>query len=181
MSLHQPVPQKRIARVFIDGANIHYSQRYLGWRIDWHKLKAVLENEFQVLEFHYYTAFRSEDPTMGGFLNFLHHLGFAVTSKAIKIIRLRPGDPEYVEGATNIKYKGNLDVELTVDVLSKTSDVDCVVLMAGDSDFQCLVQRMKDLGKTVVVLSSRRHLARELKQGTEVRFLEDLENSVKKP
>ena len=47
--------------VFIDGANMFYSQRYLGWIFDWKKIKKLLERMFEVKEFNYYTPLKEEE------------------------------------------------------------------------------------------------------------------------
>jgi len=42
--------------VFIDAANILYSQQTLGWRIDYQKLRDYLQSQAKILGIFYYTG-----------------------------------------------------------------------------------------------------------------------------
>ena len=42
--------------VFIDAANIFYSQQTLGWKADYHKLKSYITSEASPAGFFYYTG-----------------------------------------------------------------------------------------------------------------------------
>ena len=42
--------------VFIDAANVLYSQKTLGWRVDYQKLKKYLEKEINLDGIYYYTG-----------------------------------------------------------------------------------------------------------------------------
>ncbi|OGK38260.1 hypothetical protein A3I56_01820 [Candidatus Roizmanbacteria bacterium RIFCSPLOWO2_02_FULL_43_10] len=44
------------AAIFIDAANIFYSQQTLGWRVDYKKLKSYIRSQVSTSEFFYYTG-----------------------------------------------------------------------------------------------------------------------------
>jgi uncharacterized LabA/DUF88 family protein len=48
--------EKPKAKVYIDGANMFYTQKELGWFVDWAKIKDYLNKEWEVLEIKYYTG-----------------------------------------------------------------------------------------------------------------------------
>jgi uncharacterized LabA/DUF88 family protein len=52
------------------------------------------------------------------------------------------------------KVKGNMDVELTVDVMEMGERVDHIVLFSGDGDFRRLVEAVQKKGVRVTVVSS---------------------------
>lgn len=169
------------ARVYLDGANVFYALRDLGWKMDYVKLKSLICAEFDVVDFRFYAAIKAGDDKMPRFLHFLTKIGITPKTKELKEINIRPGDPDYVVGGPNIKHKGNLDVEMAVDMALEAHDVPYIVVIGGDSDFACVIERLQGLGAKVIVFSSRRHIAWELKLCChEYRFFEDYENMLRK-
>ena len=66
-------------------------------------------------------------------------------------------------GKVAYEWKGNLDVELTIDVLKNIPQFDTLVLMSGDSDFAALLDTVKEARKRVIVMvSTKGHVSREL-------------------
>lgn len=102
--------------VFIDAANILYSQQTLRWRVDYKKLKEYFEKEV----------------------------------KRIKVSK------------SSYEWKGNLDVELTIDAFGNMDNFDTLILMSGDSDFASLLDAVKTRYKRVLVMSTKGHVAKEL-------------------
>ncbi len=42
------------AKVYIDGANMFYTQKKLGWSFDWEKIKHLIEKDEEIIEWRYY-------------------------------------------------------------------------------------------------------------------------------
>jgi len=139
--------------VFIDAANILYSQQTLGWRVDYQKLKKYFERECDLKGIFFYTGNVGENHKQGLFLEKLKSFGYQVTAKEVKRIQV---------GRNTYEWKGNLDVELTIDVIKNLSNFDTLVLMSGDSDFAPLLDTVKTSNKRVIVMSTKGHISREL-------------------
>ncbi|TSC95266.1 MAG: Uncharacterized protein Athens101410_673 [Parcubacteria group bacterium Athens1014_10] len=60
-------------------------------------------------------------------------------------------------------YKCNFDVEITADMIFDRHNVEEFILFSGDSDFEYLIKRLKNVGKKVVIYSSRKTISWELK------------------
>lgn len=144
--------QGRVA-VFIDAANILYSQKTLGWRVDYKKLKEYLDHETQLVSIHFYTGKVGADEKQARFLDKLAQFGFAVAAKEVKRIRV---------ARDTYEWKGNLDVELALDAYRLKEDFDVCLLFSGDSDFAYLLDLLKQAGKRVFVVSAKHHVSREL-------------------
>lgn len=139
--------------VFIDASNIFYSQRTLGWFVDYEKLRSYFERETSLTFVRFYTGKVGTDEKQERFIKKLEALGYIVRAKEVKRIRVGRGAYE---------RKGNLDAELIIDALKYADDYDTCVLMSGDSDFAPLLDELKSRKKWVIVMSSKHHVAREL-------------------
>jgi len=47
-------------KVYIDGANMFYTQKKLGWGFDWEKIKNLIEKDKEVIEWRYYVGIKVE-------------------------------------------------------------------------------------------------------------------------
>ncbi len=143
------------AAVFIDAANIFYTQRTLKWRISYERLMRYFKEECgeNLGKVFVYTATDSERPQQKKFLDMLEIHGFVVRTKEVKRIRVAKGVYE---------WKGDFDVELTMDAMDNAREFDTAVLLSGDSDFAPIVKRIKEHGKMVIVMSAKHHVSREL-------------------
>jgi len=139
--------------VFIDAANILYSQKTLGWRVDYNKLKAYFLEECGLKKIFFYTGRVGAHSKQNKFLKKLESYGYVVRAKEVKRIEISPNIFE---------WKGNLDVELTIDAIKNSANFDTCILMSGDSDFASLLDELKEAGKWVIVMSTRGHISKEL-------------------
>ena len=143
------------AAVFIDGANLFYTQRHLGWQIDFSRLMAFFMSNYASVQANYYVpASEPVSEENAAFTRVLTAHGYRITSKPVKkIVNKETGV---------IVMKGNLDVELVVDALIGIDQFDTFILFSGDSDFLPLLRALKQKGKEVIVYSTHGLSAREL-------------------
>lgn len=139
--------------VFIDASNILYAQKSLGWRIDYIKLKKYFEKEMSLVHMAFYTGKIGSDEKQQSFLKKISDQGIKIVSKEVKFIREADG---------RTITKGNLDVELALDCFVEKENFETLVLFSGDSDFAYLLDVLKKDKKSVIVVSTRNHIAREL-------------------
>lgn len=90
--------------------------------------------------------------------------GFEVKTKDIKMI------PHYDESGVflNKVPKCNFDVEITMDMITKSEKYDTVMLFSGDSDFGGLLSYLKSKGKKVIVVCTRNRMSKELQAVADV-------------
>lgn len=60
----------------------------------------------------------------------------------------------YVDAQGHSRTKGNMDIEIAVDMLELAPRLDHAVLFSGDGDFRRLVQAMQAKGVRVTVVST---------------------------
>ena len=72
------------AKIYIDGANMFYAQKKLGWSFDWMKIKNYLEKDREVIELKYYVGVKEDDEEMQKYLKYLNAIGFDAFTKPLK-------------------------------------------------------------------------------------------------
>lgn len=145
--------QSTKAVVFIDAANVIYSQRTLKWQVDFKKLMDFFKKNYQLDSVYFYYAYIKDDQKQQSFFAKLRQWGYRIKTKEVKLIRQTDG---------TILKKGNLDIELTIDAVKDLKYYSTAILMSGDSDFHALVRYLQAKGKKVVVISSKGHVSFEL-------------------
>lgn len=144
--------EKKIA-VFIDGANVYATAKMLRFDVDYMKLKVSFGDE--LIRAYYYTATKprtsSEDP-LRPLLDWLQYNGYKLVSKDIKT---------FIDADGRSKIKGNMDMEIAVDMMEIAPFVTDVWLFSGDGDFRYLVEAIQRRGVRVTVCSSIRTFDRE--------------------
>ena len=141
-------PGDRVA-VFIDGANLYQAAKALGFDIDYKRLLQTLASDCRFVRAYYYTALLDEQEysPIRPLVDWLDYNGYTMVTKPLK---------EVTQATGRRKYKGNMDVEITVDVMEMSGHVDHVVLSSGDGDFRRLVEAVQRRGVRVTVVSTIR-------------------------
>lgn len=160
---------KHSVYVFIDASNIWNAQKAKGIAFDYKKLSAFLKHEHQAttIKIFYYTAYPKKDTRdydisgKHAFYTYLKKgLGFVVRKKPLKQIKIMTEEGE------GVKEKGDMDVELTLDVMHFKDQFDTVLLFTGDSDYLALINYLKNGGKKIYVYSSENNISSELRTGS---------------
>jgi uncharacterized LabA/DUF88 family protein len=164
-------PEERVA-LFIDGANLHAAARALGFDIDYKRLLKYFQEQCRLIRAFYYTALieDQEYSPLRPLVDWLDYNGFTMVTKPTK---------EFTDAMGRRKIKGNMDIELAIDVLDMSAHLDHVVLFSGDGDFRRLVEAVQRRGVRVSVVSTVRSqppmVADELRRQADVFVeLEDL-------
>ncbi len=141
-------PQERIG-LFIDGANLYAAARALGFDIDYKRLLAEFASSGRLIRAFYYTALTDEQEysPIRPLVDWLDYNGFTMVTKPTK---------EFTDSAGRRKIKGNMDIELAVDMMEMRDYLDHVVLFSGDGDFRRLVEAVQRHGVRVTVVSTIR-------------------------
>lgn len=139
---------ERIA-LFIDGANLYAAAKALGFDIDYKRLLEHFSKKGILIRAFYYTALveDQEYSPIRPLIDWLDYNGYAMVTKPVK---------EFTDASGRRKVKGNMDIELAVDMMEATSYVDHMVLFSGDGDFRRVVEAAQRRGSRVSVASTIR-------------------------
>ena len=129
---------KKIA-LFVDVQNIYYTTRQAyGRQFNYRKLWEKISADGEIVSATAYAIHRNDDKQLK-FQDALRHIGFT--------IKLKP----YIQRSDG-SAKGDWDVGIAIDMLDKAPDVDAVVLLSGDGDFDLLLEKIRtDTGASVEV------------------------------
>jgi uncharacterized LabA/DUF88 family protein len=141
-------PQERLA-LFIDGANLYSAARALGFDIDYKKLLTEFSKKGVLVRAYYYTALLEdrEFSPLRPLVDWLDYNGYTLVTKSVR---------EFTDAAGRRKIKGNMDIEISVDMMELAPSVDHIVLFSGDGDFRRLVESVQRRGRRVSVVSTLR-------------------------
>ena len=159
--------QEKIA-LFIDGANLYAAARALQFDIDYKRLLELFGAQGRLIRAFYYTALveDQEYSPIRPLVDWLDYNGYTMVTKPTK---------EYLDATGRRKLKGNMDIELAIDVMEMAQFLDHIVLFSGDGDFRRLVEAVQRKGVRVTVVSTIRSsppmIADELRRQADM-FLE---------
>lgn len=121
--------QPRIA-LFADVQNIYYTSRQAyGRQFNYRRLWQKISSEGEIVAATAYAIHRGDDSQLK-FQNALKHIGFTV--------KLKP----WIQRSDG-SAKGDWDVGITIDMLESAADVDRVILLSGDGDFDLLLEKIR--------------------------------------
>jgi uncharacterized LabA/DUF88 family protein len=171
-------PEERMA-LFIDGANLYSAARSLGFDIDYRRLLDLFAGKGRLIRAFYYTALVEDQDysPIRPLIDWLDYNGYTLVTKPAK---------EFTDAFGRRKVKGNMDIELAIDVMEMAPHLDHIVLFSGDGDFRRLVEAVQRKGVRVTVVSTTRsqppmvadELRRECDNFVE---LQDLAPSIARP
>lgn len=141
-------PQERVS-LFIDGSNLYAAARALNFDIDYKRLLELFVSKCRLIRAFYYTALveDQEYSPIRPLIDWLDYNGYTMVTKPTK---------EFTDSSGRRKIKGNMDIELAIDVMEMAEKLDHVVLFSGDGDFRRLVEAVQRKGVRVTVVSTIR-------------------------
>ncbi len=141
-------PEERLA-LFIDGSNLYATARALNMEIDYKALRSFFAEQGRLIRAFYYTAILEDQEysPLRPLIDWLDYNGFTLVTKPAK---------EFTDDQGRRKIKGNMDIEIAVDMLNISENIDHIVLFSGDGDFRRLIEAVQRRGVRVSVISSNK-------------------------
>ena len=130
--------QRRVA-IFVDVQNIYYTTREAyGRQFNYRAFWQQIAEQNNIVAATAYAIHRGDDG-QHKFQSALRHIGFDV--------KLKP----YIQRSDG-SAKGDWDVGITIDIMEAAREVDTVILLSGDGDFDMLLDKVGgDYGVTTEV------------------------------
>jgi len=148
MSFHGiPFYKEEKVAIFIDGSNLYAAAKSLDFDIDYKSLLKWASTRGRLVRTFYYTALidDQEYSPIRPLVDWLDYNGYSMVTKPTK---------EFTDAQGRKKIKGNMDIELAIDMMEMADRVDHIILFSGDGDFRRLVEAVQRKGVRVTVVSS---------------------------
>ncbi|MGH1375182.1 MAG: NYN domain-containing protein [Alphaproteobacteria bacterium] len=133
--------------IFIDGSNLYSAARALDFDIDYKLLLECIARHGRLVRAFYYTALieDQEYSPIRPLVDWLDYNGYSMVTKPTK---------EFTDGQGRKRIKGNMDIELAIDMMEMADNVDHIILFSGDGDFRRLLEAVQRKGVRVTVVST---------------------------
>lgn len=135
--------------IFIDGANLYKAARNLGFDMDYKSLLAKSRECSNLLRAYYYTAMQEDKgqdySPLRPLVDWLDYNGYTMVTKPTR---------EFVDSHGRKRYKGSVDIELVVDMMTLADNLDHIILFTGNGDFRRAIEALQFKGVRVTVVST---------------------------
>jgi uncharacterized LabA/DUF88 family protein len=139
-------PTDKIA-LFIDGANLYSAAKGLNFDIDYKKLLDEFRKRGILIRAYYYTTLVEDQDysPIRPLVDWLDYNGFAVVTKSAR---------EFTDAMGRKRIRGDMDIEIAVDMMEIATKADHLVLFSGDGDFRRVIESVQQRGVRVTVVST---------------------------
>jgi len=146
-AINIPFYKEEKVALFIDGSNLYATARALEFDIDYKLLLEWIASKSRLVRAFYYTALieDQEYSPIRPLVDWLDYNGYKMITKPAK---------EFTDSQGRKKIKGNVDIELAIDMMEMASKVDHIMLFSGDGDFRRLLEAVQRKGARVTVIST---------------------------
>ena len=144
--------------VFCDDSNLYHSYKKYGWRIDFGKFRKLLESYCNLKFINYHVAI--PDRANGVFEDTENFLQKIAPFVSIKKKRMK-----YIPVDGKMTKKGDVDIEIALDVVRNIDNLDVIIIVSGDSDFLELKNHVvHDKKKNILFVGYKENMAWELRK-----------------
>jgi uncharacterized LabA/DUF88 family protein len=139
-------PDERVV-ILIDGANLYSAAKALAFDMDYRKLLDEFRQHGRLIRASYYTALVEDQDfsPIRPLVDWLDYNGYSLITKPAK---------EYTDASGRRRFKGDMDVEIAVDLLQAAEFADHAFLFSGDGDFLPAIEAVQRKGMRVTVVST---------------------------
>lgn len=150
---------------FIDSQNLNLGVQKIGWKMDWHKFRIWLAENYGVTKAFMFIGYMPENESL---YQQMYDHGFLVVLKPtleIKNVASDPAKPErdQPDDKDKIPVKGNIDADLVLYAMKELPNYDKAVIVSGDGDFFGLVEYLIEQKKLHKLLAPNRRFSTLLK------------------
>jgi len=139
-------PGQRVS-VLIDGPSFYATTRSLGYEVDYRKLLAHFDEGCDLRRIHYFTALSDrpdEHSPVRPLVDWLGYNGYRCVTKPLR---------EFTDANGFRRVKGNMAVEIAVELVEAANHADHILLFSGEGDLACAVEMAQRKGAKVTAIS----------------------------
>lgn len=156
---------------FIDSQNLNLGIQRNGWKMDWRKFRAFLQDTYGVTHAYMFIGYMADNEAL---YEYMYELGFLVVLKPTLEINAHEeksdGKDHKEEKVGEEKekekplIKGNVDTELVLYAMKEMPNYDKCIIVSGDGDFFSLAEYLEEQGKLAHIMTPNWQFSSLLKQ-----------------
>ncbi|MCA9346792.1 NYN domain-containing protein [Candidatus Saccharibacteria bacterium] len=131
---------------FIDSQNLNLGVQRAGWKMDWKKFRAYLQDKYQIEKAYMFIGYLPENEDL---YNQMKAAGYTVVLKPT-LEMMSSHDAEKKD--EKLPTKGNVDAELVMYVMKEISNYNKAIIVSGDGDFYSLIEYLSEKNKLLNVM-----------------------------
>ena len=141
----QGLKDKKVG-VFCDNANLYHAYQKYSWRIDLKKFRDFISQYCNLQFLNYYLVIPAKN-------DIVYHSTQRFLNKIKPFVAIKKKELKYTPVGGQVVKKGNMDVEIVLDVVRTIDKLDVIIIMSGDSDFYELKNYVvKEKGKNILFI-----------------------------
>jgi len=151
---------------FIDGQNLYMGMKALSWKLDYKRFKIYLKEKYFITSVFIFLGYIEKYKHL---YEKFEKLGYTLIFRKVSLNKTK-------------KIKGNVDISMTVYILTNLDKFDKAVLITSDGDFYPLVDELISRDKLEVIISPHRKLCSHLLKSSskgKIGYLDELQDRLK--
>jgi uncharacterized LabA/DUF88 family protein len=166
----RPKPQQATKKpnnyAFIDSQNLNLGVQKNGWKMDWHKFRIWLADNYGVTKAFMFIGYMPDNESL---YQQMYDHGFLVVLKPTleinNVQQEQHTSEKPADKAPDDKppVKGNIDADLVLHAMKELPNYDKAVIVSGDGDFFGLVEYLIEQKKLLRLLAPNRRFSTLLK------------------
>lgn len=157
-------PKKPNNYAFIDSQNLNLGVQKIGWKMDWHKFRIWLAENYGVTKAFMFIGYMPDNESL---YQQMYDHGFLVVLKPTLEIK-NVSQPDETKDKKDDKekpaVKGNIDADLVLYAMKELNNYDKAVIVSGDGDFFGLIEHLADEQKLLKILAPNRRYSTLLQE-----------------
>ncbi len=164
-------PKKPNNYAFIDSQNLNLGVQKNGWKMDWHKFRIWLAENYGVSKAFMFIGYMPDNESL---YQQMYDHGFLVVLKpTLEIKNVTQPDVPGEKPEERPPVKGNIDADLVLHAMKELKNYDKAVIVSGDGDFFGLIEYLAEQKKLLKMLAPNRRYS-SLLQGFDP-YIEDID------
>ncbi len=137
---------------FIDSQNLNLGIQKMGWKLNWAKFRAFLQDRYNVERAYMFIGYM---PDNVGLYEQMHDLGYLIVLKPTLEMYKNPAGSADNQKDKDDKptVKGNTDAELVLYAVKEMPNYDKAIVVSGDGDFFSLVEYLAQQNKLLKLMT----------------------------
>lgn len=162
-SRRKPQPARKPNNyAFIDSQNLNLGVQKIGWKMDWHKFRIWLAENYGVTKAFMFIGYMPDNESL---YQQMYDHGFLVVLKpTLEIKNVAQPDDAKTKPEDKPAVKGNIDADLVLYAMKELKSYDKAVIVSNDGDFFGLIEYLAENKKLLKLLTPNRRYSSLLKE-----------------